>query len=101
MIDIASRPCCGALPCDWCNAPDDLWQPISSMPEGKWVFVYVAGVSGSGFEAMKISSQSSHWPGRIVSLQAGKEVHKATHWRPAFIPPRGAKRSDNSLYVGD
>lgn len=94
-------PCCGALPIDWCNTPEDLWSPISNIPEGKWVFVYIPGVSGSGVEAMKISRHAKHWPGRIIGLQSGKEITKATHWRPAFIPPRGCVRSENSLYVGD
>lgn len=70
------------------------------MPAGKWVFVYVPGVSGSGVEAIKKPPVSgSFWAGRIISLQTGKEITRATHWRPAFLPPEGEKLSEHSLYT--
>ena len=77
----------------------ELWSPIHTMPVGKWVFVYVPGASGSGLEAIKKPiSAGAFWSGRIISLQTGKEIHRATHWRPAFLTPTGSPLSDNSLY---
>jgi hypothetical protein len=78
----------------------DGWQPIETMPSGKWVFVYVPGVSGSGVEAIKKPDVSgAFWAGRIISLQTGREITRATHWRAAIRPPEGSPLSDNSLYA--
>lgn len=71
------------------------------MPSGKWVFVYVPGVSGSGIEAIKKPAVAgAFWAGRIIGLQTGREINRATHWRPAMLPPPGMPLSDKSLYVG-
>lgn len=78
----------------------DGWQPIETMPSGKWVFVYVPGVSGSGLEAIKKPDVAgAFWAGRIISLQTGREITRATHWRAATRPPEGSPLSDNSLYA--
>lgn len=91
-------PSCGALPCDWTNTPAD-WQPIETMPSGKWVFVFVPG-AGPGFCAIK-KPPHGFWGGRIIGLESGKHITRATHWRPVFLPPerwQPSMVSDNNLY---
>jgi hypothetical protein len=113
-------PSCGALPCDWVNNPHPPsgsevptwpelveywkakavadWQPIATMPFGKWVYVFVPG-AGPGFTAIK-KPPHGFWGGRIIGLESGKEIHRATHWRPCFLPPVDSMVSTHNLYEG-
>lgn len=107
--DAITCPICGALPCDQVNNPDEAWRPIDTMPEGKWVFVFVPG-AGPGFAAIKKPTillkplgapEEDFWSGRIIGLERGKEIHQATHWRPCFLPPvehRPSMVSEHTTY---
>ena len=77
-------------PCEFCNelvhhtrVAEIGWQTIETMPSDVWCYVFVPG-AGMGFGARKNSDS-----GRITSLNGGRIISRATHWRKVWAPPSG------------
>lgn len=62
------------------NSPMPQWQPIESVPHGKWVYVTVLGASCGG-----VAMLAEYWIS--PDMRPDQYAERATHWMPLPAQP--------------